>query len=145
MTLVLICSVVWIVWCSRISYIILIHFLPNSHTCVLSQFIFTYVTVVNKKLQKRQKLHLDISIQSVTYSPLRTQCLLILLLRKIVTSKTLYFYDVMFTTLEITLTMTNLNFKSSWTCEIECCVTMTKSDVCFAYSPLRSENLKKEH
>ena len=48
----------------------------------------------------------------------------------------------MFTTLEITLTVTNLNFKSSWTCQFECCVTMTKSDVCFAYSPLRSEKIK---
>ena len=102
-------------------------------------FITVYIhlcRVVNKKLQKGQKLHLDISIQSVTYSPLRTQCLLIVLLRQIETSKTLYFYDVMFTTLEITLTMKNLNSKSSWTCEFECCVTMTKSDVCFAYSPL---------
>ncbi len=46
MTLVLIGSVtvVWIAWCSRISDIILIHFLPNSHTYVLLQFIFTYVT-----------------------------------------------------------------------------------------------------
>ena len=110
--------------------------------CFITVYIHLCYSVVNKKLQKVQKLNLDISIQSVTYSPLRTQCLLILLLRKIETSKTLYFYDVMFTTLEITLTMTNLNFKSSWTCEFECCVTMTKSDVCFAYSPLRSEKLK---
>ena len=82
------------------------------------------------------------SIQSVTYSPLRTQCLLFLLGRKIEISKTLYFYDVMFITLEVTLTMKNLNFKSSWTCEFECCVTMKKNDVCFAYSPLRPEKLK---
>ena len=73
--------------------------------CFITVYIHLCYSVVNKKLQKGQKLHLDISIQSVTYSPLRTQCLLILLLRKIETSKTLYFYDVMFTTLEITLTM----------------------------------------
>ena len=110
--------------------------------CFITVYIHLCYSVVNKKLQKGQKLHLDISIQSVTYSLLRTQCLLILLLREIETSKTLYFYDVMFTTLEITLTMNNLNFKSSWTCEFKCCVTMTKSDVCFAYSLLWSEKLK---
>ena len=76
-------------------------------------------------------------IQSVTH-----QVSFNFILKKIETSKTLYFYDVMFTTLDITLTMKNWNFKSSWTCEFECCVTMTKSDVCFAYSPLRSEKLK---
>ena len=94
-------------------------------------------SVLNKKLQKGQKLHLDISIQSVTY-PVSFN----FTRKKIETSKTLYFYDVMFITLEVTLTMKKLDFKSSRTCEFECCVTMTKSDVCFAYSPLRSETLK---
>ena len=32
-----------LVW-QDITYIILIHFLPNSHICVFSHFIFTYVT-----------------------------------------------------------------------------------------------------
>ena len=73
--------------------------------CFITVYIHSCYSVVNKKLQKIQKLNLDISIQSVTYSPLRTQCLLILVLRKIETAKTLYVYDVMFTTLEITLTM----------------------------------------
>ena len=91
--------------------------------CYITVYIHLCYSVVNKKVQK---LHLDMSMQSVTYSPLRTQCFFILLLRKIETSKTLYFSDVMCTTLEITLTMKNLNFVSSLTREFECCVTMKK-------------------
>ena len=107
--------------------------------CFITVYIHLCYSVVNKKLQKVQKLLLDISIQSVTYSPLRTQCLLILRLRKVETSKTLHFYDVMFTTLEITLTMKNLNFKSSWTCEFECCLRANK-----LWSPAHNEREELE-
>ena len=96
--------------------------------CFITVQIHLCYSVV-KKITKSSKTPLG-HIHTVRYiQSVMTQCLLILLLRKIETSKTLYFYDVMFTTLEITLTMKNLNFKSSWTCEFECCVTMTKSDM----------------